>query len=166
MLPERFWRKVEKTDTCWLWTAAKNSNGYGHMWYVGALRKAHRIAWEDVHGPIPDGKVICHKCDNPSCVRTDHMFLGTHKDNSQDCIKKGRWSKHRRPQGSSNGQSKLTEDQVREIRRLYSLEPHPVGGNGHVKQRLKYSQKRLGEMFGITACTVSAIVKGETWANA
>lgn len=90
-LAERFWEKVEKTDGCWLWTASLTNKGYGEF----RLNEpspilAHRVAYELAHGPIPPGLFVCHHCDNPPCVRPDHLFLGTQKDNAQDMVRKGR----------------------------------------------------------------------------
>lgn len=91
-IADRFWPKVQKTETCWLWTGAKNDAGYGKLWdyEYGAPRAAHRLAWEMEHGAIPDGLFLCHHCDTPTCVRPDHMFVGTQFDNMRDAARKGR----------------------------------------------------------------------------
>ena len=86
----RFWAKVNKTDYCWLWTACKDKDGYGSFWYKGDMRPAHRIVYEFTYGGVSQGKLICHHCDNPSCVNPTHLFLGSHKDNAQDMLYKGR----------------------------------------------------------------------------
>lgn len=93
----RFWAKVEKTDTCWNWIGGKNW-GYGCFFLTNPRRsaKAHRHSWEMHNGPIPVGLVVCHRCDNRACVRPDHLFLGTCKDNMQDCVAKGRFNGGRR----------------------------------------------------------------------
>lgn len=91
-LAVRFWAKVEKTPTCWEWRGA-TVTGYGHIsmgGVLGKIRLAHRISWEMHNGPIPDGLHVCHRCDNPKCVRPDHLFLGTDLDNAQDRDAKGR----------------------------------------------------------------------------
>lgn len=97
-LEKRFWSKVNKTDYCWEWTASLllNTCGYGQF-KVGSMldnsRKtvsAHRTSYELCYGAIPRGMLVCHKCDNPKCVRPDHLFLGTHQDNSTDMCLKGR----------------------------------------------------------------------------
>ncbi len=94
-LEVRFWKKVTKTDGCWLWQATKNQQGYG-MFFVGNTQAgrinsvATRVSWELLYGPISDGQLCCHKCDTPSCVRPDHLFLGSHSDNSNDMVAKGR----------------------------------------------------------------------------
>jgi hypothetical protein len=87
---KRFWDKVVKTDTCWVWTASVNGKGYGSFGYGGRVQLAHRVSWQMHCGPIPPGLCVCHACDNPSCVRPDHLFLGTIKDNNRDRDRKGR----------------------------------------------------------------------------
>lgn len=92
-LEERFWAKVEKTDGCWLWTAALSTTGYGRIGVGKKMAYTHRLSWEMHNGPIPPGMHICHHCDNPKCVRPDHLFLGTRTDNMRDMWRKGRgWS--------------------------------------------------------------------------
>ena len=107
---ERFWERVNKTSSCWLWTASTNKNGYGKFrdarW---AHVTAHRFSWILANGPIPEGLWVLHRCDVPGCVNPDHLFLGTARDNNLDMMKKGRgrWIPPR----------KLTEDDVRAIRK-------------------------------------------------
>lgn len=86
----RFWRQVQKTDTCWLWTGARSGAGYGQIGINDVRIFTHRFSWELHHGPIPAGLFVCHHCDNPPCVRPDHLFLGTPQDNMVDKIRKGR----------------------------------------------------------------------------
>ena len=90
---ERFWNKVMKiveTDECWEWIAFKNKDGYGLFGYNGKNQKAHRVSWQLHNGPIPDGLCVLHKCDNPSCVNPNHLFLGTNADNIKDRVNKNR----------------------------------------------------------------------------
>ena len=115
-LQERFERHVDRSGDCWLWTGSMNQAGYGQMRVGrrGRIFSVHRLSYEWKNGPIPDGLCVCHKCDNPSCVNPDHLFLGTYRDNTQDMIRKGRHSKSRAPHTRVR---KLTDDQVRAIRK-------------------------------------------------
>lgn len=88
---DRFWPKVQKGDGCWEWQGSRLPHGYGHLTIPGrGVPYAHRISWELTHGEIPDGLWVLHHCDNPPCVRPDHLFLGTAQDNVDDSIRKGR----------------------------------------------------------------------------
>ena len=104
----KFWMKVEicllikdqrykkkYIGPCWIWKACKFQNGYGHYVLKQKSHKAHRIAYEIVYGEIPSDKLVCHKCDNPSCVSPQHLFLGTPKENTRDMIEKGRLNRFR-----------------------------------------------------------------------
>lgn len=107
-MDQRFLNKIipEPNSGCWLWDAAI-SNNYGHYNNKGA----HRVSYETFKGPIPKGLHVLHKCDVPSCVNPDHLFLGTPLDNMIDKVRKGRWKGgHLGLTGESNGRSKITKD--------------------------------------------------------
>jgi hypothetical protein len=93
-LVERFWIKVDTGGICWEWLGGKNPKGYGHLNREINGRnlpiRAHRFSWMIHYGEIPEGMCVCHKCDNPGCVRPEHLFLGTISDNGKDAWRKGR----------------------------------------------------------------------------
>lgn len=125
-LPIRLARHTERTPGCWLWRGTIQTTGYGQIrvGQRGPVYLAHRLAWELANGPIPKGMLVLHHCDNPPCVRPDHLFLGTHRDNALDCIAKGRRPKHHRPHTRMR---KLSDDQVRAIR----ADPRPIWQVAH-----------------------------------
>lgn len=87
----RFWGRVDKTDGCWVWTGRPYSErGYGRFVFAGRNVRVHRFSYEVHFGPIPIGMFVCHHCDNPLCVRPDHLFCGSNSDNMLDAIRKGR----------------------------------------------------------------------------
>lgn len=91
----RLWAKAEAVGECLEWTGARNSAGYGHLKDGKTSFSAHRVAWVATNGEIPPGAFVCHHCDNPSCIRPDHLFVGTHADNQRDKAHKGRSAKNR-----------------------------------------------------------------------
>jgi hypothetical protein len=128
---ERFWNKVDKDGlvhpvlgtSCWNWTGFRMPFGHGQF-NIGKhkLVLTHRFSWELHYGSIPNGMNVCHHCDNPSCVRPDHLFVGTQIDNMRDANSKGRMYKGgsgtSAPRGEKHWSSKVTEEQVKEIIRL------------------------------------------------
>lgn len=156
-LAERFWQKVAKTqDGCWVWTAncIKDRHGRKRYGLLGAGRRgegmlyAHRVAWELHHGPVPEGLLVLHRCDNPQCVRPDHLFLGTQYDNMQDMIHKGRRGVTG-PTPGTGARSRLTDAQVRQLR----------------LDKMTYSYVGLAEKYGISRATVYNILAGVTNQN-
>lgn len=94
---KRFWEAVSKNghqNGCWLWTAGRNSAGYGSIHFGSKTTVAHRVAYEVFVGRIPKSMVVRHKCDTPLCVRPDHLTLGTQGENIMDAVRRGRWRPH------------------------------------------------------------------------
>lgn len=140
---KRFWGRVIKTDTCWLWTGKPhrdNQWGYGRFHAAGQSFKAHRLSYILAYGSIPDGLLVRHKCDNPLCVRPDHLLLGTDLDNVQDCIDRGR-----RPIGERVGSATLSDSEVVHIRSLYEVE--------------HWHQARIAREYGVSRRTINRIVR-------
>lgn len=143
----RFWTKVDTSSiTCWEWQGGVAHNGYGRTHFRGRSQYTHRVAWQLVHGSIPDGMCICHHCDNPSCVRPSHLFLGTHAENTRDAVRKGRWA---RQTGENSHKAKLREKDVHEIRRLYAT--------GEITLVV------LSGMYRVAWQTVNKIVRRRSW---
>ena len=133
-----------KYKYCLEWTGSKDKNGYGRMRINDKPILVHRIAWEIHNGPIPEGRHILHYCDNPNCIRIDHLFLGDQNANNQDCIQKGR-DKKRGLRGEDHNLAKFTEDQVMEIRASDER------------------GKDLAKRYGVAQTTIFDIRKGRSW---
>lgn len=154
---ELFWKKVNKTDTCWLWTASVGWNGYGM--FGKPTKRAHHVAIHLAGAIINPGEEGLHKCNVKRCVRyhPEHVYVGTPKQNAQDRKDSGFKSIVPWVPGTDNGASKLTEEQVLEIRRLYSL--------GRVGRARKGSMTTymIADMFNVSSTQVKRIVNRQTW---
>ncbi|KGQ19903.1 Phage protein [Lysobacter dokdonensis DS-58] len=129
---------------CWLWTGC-TSGGYGLTSHRNKSVGAHRVSWMVHRGPIPDGAVVCHKCDTPGCINPDHLFLGSHRENMLDKIRKGRQPSNA---GERHGMSKLSDADVREIRRrVWAGE----------------RQRDVAAAFGVTRGHISYITTSRGW---
>ncbi len=128
----RFWLRVEKTNDCWLWRGDIRNGGYGRFHSRGVGHQAHRFAYALTYGPIPDGRLVLHRCDNPPCCRPDHLFCGTTLDNVHDKL-----LKRRDRCGVDHYRHKLSDDDVRAIRALSTTtrSRRDVGRQFHVSHR-------------------------------
>lgn len=150
---EPFWDKIavsEDHNACWEWQRLRNKQGYGILKTGGGSRRAHRYVWELFNGPIPESMFVCHKCDNPPCCNPSHLFLGTHQDNMQDMMDKGRTGHPAQP-GEKHRSAKLNSQQVIRIRDLY--------------ESGKYSYSELSDMFGVTSAQIGYIVTRKNWTH-
>lgn len=176
-LEERFHRQIDKhgppcrdLGPCWLWTGNLDVQGYGRICFQYVTRKAHRVAWELRHGPVPEGLFVCHHCDMPACVNPDHLFLGTHADNMADMATKERgtngdrhWTRRypeRVPRGvklylihrgEASGTAKLTNADVLAIRAEY------------VPRKVSYP--KLAAKYGVSAQQIKNIVRRKAWTH-
>jgi len=145
-LKDRFYSKVKKTYSCWNWIGGKDKNNCGKFLINRKTYRANRASWQIHKSKIPENLFVLHKCDNPSCVRPSHLFLGTQKDNMRDMVLKGRTVNQR---GENNRRAKLTEDKVRKIRELYA--------------KRTVNQKVLAKLFNISYQHISNIVNKKRW---
>lgn len=157
---ERFYlRRITSKEGCWEWRGTL-LNGYGCLFVRGQSRYAHRISYELEFGPIPCGLIVCHKCDNRKCVRPDHLFLGTLRDNVTDRHAKGRDAKgnangsrvrpDRRPRGEAVYNARLTCEKAQQIRDLYA-----AGG---------VTERALAKTYGVSRGAISSVLRNWTWA--
>lgn len=158
---KRFWDKVDKTESCWLWTSGKSAKGYGRFHCPGWHEKsntmvaAHRFSWVIANGVIPHhdshhGMCVLHKCDTPACVNPEHLFLGTNDDNVKDMDSKKR-RKTVSYKGSTHANSKLTESDVIEIRRLHKED--------------KVTQLQISKIYNVAHSTINHIFTGRLWSH-
>jgi DNA-binding MarR family transcriptional regulator len=149
---ERFNKKYYiNENNCWIWMGKKNN--YGTFLLNGKNIAAHRASWILFKSPIPNNMLVCHQCDNKTCVNPEHLFLGTHKDNAQDCIIKKRNIMQTNPEKIKKGEehpcSKLTEKQVLEIINKYSNK--------------EKNQIELAEEYKVNQVTISQILTKKLW---
>jgi len=137
----------EPNSGCWIWTGRDNQKGYGSIWNGIRSEYAHRASYRLHKGDIPEGMVVCHACDVPSCINPDHLWLGTTQDNVRDCVAKGRHV----PadiSGKKNPKAKLNPEQVKEIQNI----PQRYGVD-----------IALARKFGVSKGAISHIRSGRTW---
>lgn len=137
---KRFWDKVDKSGNCWLWTAHTGMGGYGRFNVNGKTVETHRFVLELEGVDIPSGLCVLHRCDNRRCVNLEHLFLGTRADNHADMRKKNRGIA-----GERHGSVKLTEKNVKEIRRSEA------------------KQSEIAKAYGISNGQISGIKNRRYW---
>lgn len=140
-------RSVSVASGCVEWAGLRNRDGYGYLRANGRRVRAHRVAWELVHGSIPPDMIICHHCDNPACVNLDHLFIGTTADNMADKTAKGRL-RGQLAKGADHPAAKLTAESVRVIRE---------------RAAAGITQQALADKFGVRQDTISRLVNRRTW---
>lgn len=150
---ERFLRRVPRSsgDACAEWLGCRFSTGYGQFKWKGSPLGAHRVAWVVANGPVSPGEFVCHRCDNPACVRTDHLWLGSHSDNMVDMHRKlraPRMDPAKRRRGERVYNAKLTGELVRRIREW------SASGVGKCE---------IARRAGVSRGTVRGVLDGKTW---
>ena len=147
---DRFWSSAakDKNTNCWNWRRTLFCNGYGRFWDNGKDVGAHRKAWELIHGAIPSGMFVCHRCDNKRCINPGHLWLGTPAENSQDMARKGRQGGACGLPGELNYSAKLTHERARQIREM---------------RESGTWIRTIAMRFGVSKALVSAVVNGHAW---
>jgi hypothetical protein len=128
---------LRQPNGCWEWQGSRLPQGYGILGIKKRNHYAHRVSWEQHHGPIPPGMCVLHRCDNPPCLNPAHLFLGTQGDNMRDMAKKGR------------AKAKLTEEQVRELRQRKGT-------------RTIYE---FAAEYGVSKSLIGYVLNGRVWAH-
>lgn len=149
--PTRTAAPLQLSQDCLPFQGSRRKNGYGYTQFMGRQYLAHRLAFalnECLHPDALKGMVIRHRCDNPACINVEHLLPGTQRDNMADKV-----ARRRHPRGEQCATSKLTADQVDEIRRTY-MPRHPERG-----------QRALARRFGVSQAAISHIVTGRSWAG-
>lgn len=148
-LLQKLMARIEiRRDGCWIWTGVVANTGYGHWHVDGRIHGVHRLMYELHHGPIPDGLLVCHRCDVRACCNPAHLFLGTARDNARDCADKGRTVK--RP-GELHPMAQLTDEQAMEIRR------RSTGRYGE--------NAELAREYGVTRETIRNVITRRTFSH-
>lgn len=138
------WARTDRTGSCWIYLGRKEHHGHGVIGMMGRRWKVHRLVWTLLYGPIPDGAVVRHLCDNPPCVRPDHLAVGTQADNVADAVARGRVSR-----GERVPNSKLSPEAVAAIRRDYV--PRVV------------TARALGQRYGVSEFTIRSVLSKGNW---
>lgn len=152
VLIQRFWSKVRKTESCWIWTDSLRYDGYGRITYKNKTWYAHDLSYTIHFGCIQPGHYVCHirTCPSKSCVNPAHLYEGTPQQNSDDMKALGNAGRKASEIGIDNPNVKLTEDQVRFIKRQLK--------NGQ-------TQKSLAVQFNVYQSAISKIKNGVTWSH-
>ena len=146
-----FWSRVKKTRSCWFWGGGKFASGYGALRVDGRQVRAHRYAYELCYGALLPGFVVCHRCDNPPCVRPDHLFAGSQRDNMRDALLKGRLylpPGRKFGRGEAHPAAKLSHAVVVAMRAMY---------------KQGFTQRQLAQLYRVTRSGVAHVIQGNRW---